>query len=159
MNQKILLASNVPESNDKQFGDFDVISIREALKGVLEAVSESRKTKYDLVNVQYPAVTLLLKQASESLGKNLEVITYTNVDKYKFAAGFFIGGDQKIVDIYETFKASNPSAFKFPIPTTGGAARFLYSREGIIQNQKLTNELNEDSRYLLLAKHCLECLM
>jgi hypothetical protein len=51
------------------------------------------------------------------------------IESEKFSAAFFIGGMEGVEDEYELLKKQKPGVPRFPIYTTGAAARILWTRE------------------------------
>jgi hypothetical protein len=61
--------------------------------------------------------------------KSLLAMRQQMIGSETFSAAFFIGGMEGVEEEYELIKSMKPSVPRFPVYTTGGAARLLWTRE------------------------------
>jgi hypothetical protein len=157
MSKKILLIGNVPKDNDATFNDYDNLGIRDAFLAVM---GNTLTKGYTVVNVKCIDITPLLNYAAVSLDQRSELQIVPDIESTlehsDYKAGFFIGGDQEIVDAYNIFKAANPSVPLFSIATTGGASKVLHQKEDGLQNEELSDMLGNSKRYGALIRKCLD---
>jgi hypothetical protein len=91
--------------------------------------------------------------------------------EHHYAAGFFIGGKQGVIDEYVRFCEEHPQALAFPVGSTGGASQVLYEQFGwrersyaaangrnISHPEELLDRMGSDLRYRSVFRDILKLL-
>jgi hypothetical protein len=96
------------------------------------------REKFPIDNTHFRSVKYTKEKVdSES---SLALMRKRMIEDNDFQVGIFIGGMEGVVEEYQIFKKTHPSALILPIASTGAAAKIIYEQyEEINEDELLTN--------------------
>jgi hypothetical protein len=81
-----------------------------------------------------------LTEALEDRDSSLKKMRDEMITKNDYKIGIFIGGMEGVLEEYELFRSSHPSALILPVASTGAAAKLIYDSIEQKINERLTND-------------------
>lgn len=79
--------------------------------------------------------------------KSLDAMRHKMLTSQRFCAGVFIGGKEGVEEEFELFHQLHPRAHIYPVPTTGAAARWLFTKHRALMPKELRAQLLRDLFY------------
>ncbi len=180
----------LPQRDERFIKTADVVAIREAIKGLVDAIIPTGAVVFGGHPAITPMVALLLRSHGEEARKrvtlyqsayfgrkfvdenaefiDLRVIPAVAknrqrslakmrrrmIEDRKFDAAVFIGGMEGVIDEFELFKSAHPDAKRWPVASTGAAARELFVKDG----RPLPKLLAEEMTYATMFRRLLSSL-
>lgn len=175
----LFLSASIPLPNrDERFiRTADVVAIREAIKGLVDAMLPAGRIVFGGHPAITPMMAMLLRshgtaakkrvvlyqsayfgrkfvdenaefidlriipQVAKNRQRSLAKMRRRMIEDTKFDAAVFIGGMDGVIDEFELFKSVHPNAARWPVASTGAAARELFVKDGRPHPKLLADEM------------------